>query len=99
MATGSDRDRRPILLFFGSSTSGPSRRMEAFLDQILQARRNHRTFRRRVVDVDRQPELAERFAVEEVPTIVVVDSGRVARRIEGRTGVPELRDALAEWLR
>ena len=92
-------DARPILIFFGSPTSGPSRRMEAFVDQVLQARRNHETFRRRKVDIDQQPDLAERFGVSRAPTIVVVDGARVARRIEGRIGVQELRDQLADWLR
>jgi thioredoxin 1 len=92
-------DTRPILIFFGSPTSGPSRRMEAFVDQVLQARRNHETFRRRKVDIEQQPDLAERFGVHRAPTIVVVDGARVARRIEGRIGVQELRDELADWLR
>jgi thioredoxin 2 len=91
--------RRPTLIYFSSVRSGPSRRTEAFLDQVLQARRNHRTFVRRVVDVDRSPELARRFEVQELPTIVVVDGGRVATRLEGRKGVAELREALGPWLR
>jgi thioredoxin 1 len=91
-------DVRPILIFFGSPTSGPSRRMEAFVDQVLQARRNHQTFRRRKVDIDEQPDLAERFGVHCAPTIVVLDGARVARRIEGRIGVQELRAELADWL-
>jgi len=90
---------RPTLIYFSSVRSGPSRRTEAFLDQVLQARRNHRTFVRRVVDVDRCPDLAEKFAVQELPTIVVVDGGRVATRLEGRKGVAELREALGPWLR
>jgi thioredoxin 2 len=91
--------RRPVLVFFGSSRSGPCRRVEAFLDQVLQARRNHETFTRRVVDVERQPRLAQRFRVSDLPTIVVIDRGRVAARVEGRVGVTQLRDALAPWLR
>jgi thioredoxin 1 len=93
------RDERPVLLYFASARSGPCRRMEAFVDQVLQSRRNHETFRRRTVDVDRKPELAEQFAVRRLPTIVVIDDGRVAQRIEGKVGVPQLRDALSPWLR
>jgi thioredoxin 1 len=92
-------DLRPILIFFGSTRSGPSRRMEAFVDQVLQSRKNHETFRRRKVDIDNQPALAEQFGIRQAPTIVVVDQNRVARRIEGRVGVQELRTQLADWLR
>ena len=88
-----------MLIFFGSSTSGPSRRMEAFVDQVLQAHRNHQTFRRRKVDIDTHPDLAQRFGIRGAPTIVVVDGDRVARRIEGRVGVDALRSELADWLR
>jgi thioredoxin-like negative regulator of GroEL len=72
--------------------------MEAFIDQILQERRNHRSFQRQVVDVERYPAVARRFAVKTVPTILVVDGDRVVRRIEGRVSVPELRRALGPWL-
>jgi thioredoxin-like negative regulator of GroEL len=93
------RDDRPVLLYFASPRSGPCRRMEAFVDQVLQSRRNHDTFRRRTVDVDSRPELAERFEVRRLPTILVIDHGRVAQRVEGKVGVPQLRDALSHWLR
>jgi len=68
------------------------------MDQVLQSRQNHQTFRRRTVDVEEQPELARRFRVSEVPTIIVADAGRVARRVEGRVGIAQIRSALADWL-
>ena len=92
-------DVRPILIFFGSPTSGPSRRMEAFVDQVLQARRNHQTFRRRQGRHRRAARPGGALRRRRVPTIVVVDGARVARRIEGRVGVKELRDQLDDWLR
>ena len=73
--------------------------MEAFVDQVLQSRRNHEAFRRRSIDVDDQPELATRFGVTTLPTVVVIEDGRVVRRIEGKVGVQQLRDELGSWLR
>ena len=93
-----NKDPRPTLVYFASRRSGPSRRVQAFLDQVLQSRRNHETFRRRDVDVDEQPELARRFRVKELPTIIVVHEGQVAQRLEGRVGIPQIRTALADWL-
>ncbi len=89
----------PLLVYFASRRSGPSRRMEAFVDQVVQRRRNHDTFRRRTVDVDDRPDLAARFRVETLPTMIVIEDGRVVRRVEGLVGVQELRHALADWLR
>ena len=52
---------RPSLVFFYSSRSGASRRVEGFLAQVLQRRRNHDTFRiYRVDDVER-PDLVKQL--------------------------------------
>ena len=65
-------EEQPWLIFFHSKLDGRSRRVEAFLAQVLQRRKNHQTFVRYEVDVDERPEVAERFGVDEVPTLVVV---------------------------
>ena len=88
----------PKLLYFYSPKSGPSRRVEAFLDQVLQERKNHGVFSRARVDVDRAPQLAEHFAVEDLPAIVVLEEGRVVQKVEGRVSVGHIRDALSPWL-
>ena len=58
---------QPKLLYFYSPTSGLSRRVEAFLDQVLQERRNHTAFTRARVDVERTPQLAQHFSVADAP--------------------------------
>jgi thioredoxin-like negative regulator of GroEL len=88
----------PKLLFFYSPRSGPSRRVEAFLDQVLQERNNHDAFARGRIDVERAPQLAEHFGVAELPTIVVLEDGHVKRKVSGRVSVGHLRDALQPWL-
>jgi thioredoxin-like negative regulator of GroEL len=89
---------QPKLLYFYSPRSGLSRRVEAFLDQVLQERRNHKAFIRARFDVDRAPQLAEHFDVEDVPAIVVLEEGRMVRKVEGRVSVAGIRDTLAPWL-
>jgi len=90
---------RAQLLYFTSARSGPARRVESLLDQVLQERRNHDSFDRTVIDVDADRSLASRFAIGEVPTILVVENGEEKCRIDGRPSVAELREALAPWLR
>jgi thioredoxin-like negative regulator of GroEL len=68
---------RPRLIFFFSTVSGRSRRVDGYLSQVLQQRRNHEAFRLYRVDVDAEPELVQRFGIDEVPTLVVVDGKRV----------------------
>ena len=61
---------RPLLVFFWSERSGPARRMESLLAHLERKERERLRVRR--VDVDANPELAERFKVDVVPTLVLV---------------------------
>jgi len=90
---------RPLLLFFVSSQSGRCRRVEGFLAQVLQRRHNHETFKLVRVDVGGRPELAQRFRVERVPAVLVVDDKRVKLRLVAPRGCRELEEALRPWLR
>ena len=97
-----DRDvehGRAQLLFFHSPTSGRCRRTEAHLAQVLQRRHNHDTFEVHGIPVDQRPDLAERFRVDTVPSILVVEDRRVRLRIVAPGGARELERRLRPWLR
>jgi thioredoxin-like negative regulator of GroEL len=65
----------------------------------LQRRRNHESFSLLHVDVEEHAELAQRFLVEDVPTIVVVDGKRVRGRLVAPRGCRDIEQLLAPWLR
>jgi len=90
---------RPRLILFYSSVSGRCRRTEGFLAQVLQRRRNHDTFDLLKIPVDRRPDLATRFRVDEVPTLLVVEDRKVQKRIVAPSGCRDLEAGLAHWLR
>lgn len=81
-------ESRPLLVFFSSRRSGPARRMESLLAHI--ARKERERLRVTIVDVDDRPELAERFRVETVPTLVLVKEKRAVARLEGRASAPRI---------
>ena len=58
-------DARPLLVFFATERSGPARRMESLLAHL--ARKERARLRVTRVDIEAQPELAERFGVRESP--------------------------------
>jgi thioredoxin 2 len=91
--------QKPRLVFFTSATSGRCRRVEGFLAQVLQRRQNHGTFRLVVVDETERPDLLQRFAVEEVPTLVVVEGRLVEARLTKPRGCRQIESFLAPWLR
>jgi thioredoxin-like negative regulator of GroEL len=90
---------KPQLVFFASSVSGHSRRVEGFLAQVLQRRRNHGTFRLHVVDGEQRPDLVERFAVTALPTLVVVEDHVEKARLERPRGCRDIEQLLSPWLR
>ena len=74
--------KKPILLFFTKRTSGPARRMESLIAHV--ARKERRRLRVVSVDADENSGLAERLAVEEIPTLVLVKGKAPVGRLEGR---------------
>jgi thioredoxin-like negative regulator of GroEL len=90
---------QPRLVFFFSPTSGACRRVDAWLAAVLARGGNHARFKIVPVDVERQPALAERFDVTVVPTLAVVERGRVRGRVERPNGSSAIERMLADWLR
>jgi thioredoxin-like negative regulator of GroEL len=89
---------KPRLVFFYSPESGRCRRVEGFLAQVLQQRKNHETFQLYRVDSELHPDLAERFALERVPTLFVVEGKKVRARLEEPRGCRDIQRFLAPWL-
>jgi thioredoxin-like negative regulator of GroEL len=91
-------EEQPRLVFFHSTLSGQCRRVEGFLAQVLQRRRNHGTFRVVRIAEEERPDLLERFKVDSVPTLVVVQGKAVAGRLERPRGCRDIEGFLAPWL-
>jgi thioredoxin-like negative regulator of GroEL len=89
-------DRRPLLVFFGDAHSGPARRMDSLVAHL--ARKERARLRVTQVDINEQPELAERFRVETVPTLALVKEKRVVERLEGRVSAPRIERMLEPHL-
>ena len=87
---------RPLLVFFWSERSGPARRMESLLAHL--ERKERQRLRVRRVDVDANPELAERFKVEIVPTLVLIKDKKAVSRLDGRTSAPRIEAMLEQHL-
>jgi thioredoxin-like negative regulator of GroEL len=89
---------QPRLVFFHSKLCGRCRRVEGFIAQVLQRRKNHGTFILHRVDVDQRPDLVERFRIDEVPTLLVVADRRVRSRLEHPRGCRDIEGMLKPWL-
>jgi thioredoxin-like negative regulator of GroEL len=70
--------------------------MESLIAHI--ARKERGRLRVNKVDVDDRPDLAERFRVLQVPSLVLVVERRVVSRIEGRATAPRIESMLEPHL-
>ena len=60
---------KPVLLDFFASWCGPCRMVAPILDEIAEEREDIKVCK---VDIDEQPELASRFRIMSVPTLMVL---------------------------
>lgn len=70
----------PVLIDFYADWCGPCRMVGPIVDEIAEERGDIIVGK---VNVDEEPELAERFAVFSIPTIVVLKNGDEVNRATG----------------
>lgn len=89
-------DTRPLLVFFQNERSGPARRMESLIAHVARKERDRLRVTR--VDVDSRPDLAERFGITEIPTLVLVKDKQAVARLDGRSSAPRIERMLEPFL-
>ncbi len=70
----------PVLIDFYADWCGPCRMVSPIVDQIA---REGGAFKVGKIDVDSSPELAAKYGVMSIPTLVVLKDGKVAQQAIG----------------
>ena len=71
---------KTVLLDFWASWCAPCRRVVSIVEEIADERRDIKVGK---INVDEEPELANKFSIMSIPTLVVMKNGKIVQQVSG----------------
>ena len=87
----------PVLIDFFATWCGPCRALAPTVDEIAEERAGK--LRVLKCDIDQQPDLANRFGIMSVPTLVLIKEGRTVETMVGAQPKSRLLAAIDQYLK
>ena len=87
---------QPVVVDFWAEWCGPCKMIAPILSEIATEQAGHLTVAK--LNVDENPEIAMRYSVMSIPTLIVFRGGEVQKRLVGAKGKGQLLQELDEFL-
>jgi thioredoxin 1 len=84
---------KPVLFDFFATWCGPCRMQTPILEEL--AKKMGDSVEIRKVDVDQHMDLAEKYGIRVVPTLIIEKDGKIVQSMEGVTDISTLEKILA----
>jgi thioredoxin 1 len=87
---------KPVIVDYWAEWCGPCRMVAPILEEIAAEHADKVTVAK--LNVDENPDLAMRYGVQSIPTLLVFNKGELAKRLIGAKGKGQLMQELDEFL-
>lgn len=87
------KSKEKVLLDFWATWCGPCRMLLPIVDEISKEVKSAKICK---INVDEQPELAERYQIMAIPTMLIVNEGKIEKRMIGLQEKSAILSALGE---
>lgn len=87
---------KPVLVDFSAEWCGPCKMMPPILKDVKKSLGDNVTILK--IDVDKNPQVANAYQIQGVPTLIVFQKGQVKWRQSGVVSAPQLQQVLQQFV-